>query len=190
VKKAIVVGGIVIGALLVLVLFLPVLFPPPGTGVDLGVKFYDKDGNQLGLPLGFVGSSGPCESVQITFSYTVTSTNERFEENLEVWGNVLIQWRVGTDGTWTTSHDLPVSKSQAATGSWVFSYNLRDIITVDEMGKTYGWEVKITGTLTSETVMSEGEVVTSAPSVDTAFFMLGWETDSLVITGVVDPVVS
>ena len=184
-KKAIIVGGIVIGIILVLALFLPALLQPPGTSTNVGVTFYDENGNQIGIPLGFVGSSGPVDNADFSISYTVTSSSERFEENLEVWGNLLIEWRVGIDGTWTTAYDLPVSENRQATGSWVFNYNLRDIIVVDDMGKTYGWEVKITGTLTSRTTMSESEVVTSAPSVDAAFFSLGWETDSLVITTVV-----
>lgn len=183
-KKAIVAVGVVAIAALVMVLFLPGLLYPPGTNADLTVTFFDKDGNQVGLPLGFIGPSGPVDSVTIVASYTVTSTSERFEENLEVWGNLLIEWRV-VNGAWTTAYDLPVTKSRAATGSWTFDYNLRDIIAVDEAGKTSGWEIRMTVKLTSRTTMSEGEVVTSDPSTAIKLISVGWETDDLIITAYV-----
>lgn len=179
-KKAIIVGGIVIGALLVLVLFIPALLYPPGTDTDLTVTFFDKDGNQVGLPLGFVGPSGPVDSVTIVPSYTVTSTSERFEENLEVWGNLLIEW-CKTGGAWTTAYDLPLTESRRAAGSWTFNYNLRDIIIVDDAGKASGWDIRMVVVLTSRATMVEGEVVTSDPSSATKLISLGWETDDLII---------
>lgn len=181
-KKAILIGAVVVGALVVLALFLPALLLETGTNTSVGVVFYDENGNKVGMPLGFIGSSGAVDNADFILSYVVTSSAERFEENLEVWGSLLIEWRVGTlEGGFTTAYDLPVSENRAATGSWLWNYNLRDIIVVDEMGKTYGWTVQVTGTLTARTTMVEGEVVTSALSTDIKTFTLAWESDSLVI---------
>lgn len=177
-------GAAVFVAALVLCAFIIPALQPEGTSADLGVAFYDSDGNPVGAPMAFVGPAGEVEDIVISLSYTVTSTEERFEENLEVWGNVLIEWMANSPdaSSYTTAFDLPIAESRLATNTYSWSYDLREIISIDETGKTYGWTVRITATLTSSMV-SDGETVTSDPWTETVSFTLAWESEMLVITG-------
>lgn len=183
-KKAIVAVGVVAVAALVMVLFLPALMPQ-GMAADLGVTFYDKDGNEVGS-LTFVRAGQEVTAITVTMSYVVTSTSERFEENLDVTGNVLIEWAIANpSGAYQTAYEHSVMESRTASQNYAWDHNLRDIIAVDEDGKYYGWTVRITATLEAQTTMQEGEIVSSDPWTETVQFTIEWYTDSLVVTGTV-----
>jgi len=174
--------AVVITAFVLFTVIIPA-FQPEGTGGDLGVAFYDKDGNPVGVPMAFVGTAGEVEDIVISLSYTVSSSEERFEETLSVWGNVLIEWKTGAAGAeYTTAFDLPIEESRLATKTYSWPYDLREIITIDATGKTYGWTVQITATLTSS-MTAGGELVTSEPWTETISFTLIWESETLMISG-------
>lgn len=174
--------AVVLAIILIPTVVIPAL-QGEGTSADLGVAFYDKDGNPVGVPMAFVGPAGEVEDIVISLSYTVTSSEERFEEQLSVWGNVLIEWKVLNEAYYTTAFDLPIAEEMLATKTYSWPYDLREIITIDATGKTYGWSVQVTATLTSQTRMADDSLVTSVPWSETVSFTLSWQAETLVLTG-------